>query len=630
MTTGWNRGVAAGLLLALGAARLAGQGGLELLAPIAGAVEVSGEGHYVVMNKGSGKVLTVEGGSVLNLANIEQRALEGSIHQLWWLEYKTSSSGLDYYNVASRRSDKVLEVAGGSEEDGADVLQNRDGNSQRNRWAFIPVADGFFRVVNQNSGKVLEVAGGSLGDGANIQQNSWNGADHQQWRIHPARPAAAPAHDFGQRGFATHAGPVTGGEGGATVTISSAADLLHYMQRPEPHVILVSGTIDLPTSPSRMHNVASNKSILGLGADARIRFGGLNLKSVHNIIIRNIAFTNAADDCINVEEGSTRVWIDHNDFSDGYDGLVDIKRGADFITVSWNRFHNHDKTCLLGHSDSFTSDRGKLRVTYHHNWFTGTVQRHPRVRFGRVHVVNNYYEGAGSYTIGVGVEARVVSDSNYTINANRGFRYYDSSSQPGYIRDTGSVYSGIDNDLDPDRPGGVDWEPADYYAFTPDHVLSVPQLVMSGAGVGVVDPLGPPPPQAYSQWAGAFFTQAELDNPAIGGPPADPDMDGLPNLLEFALAGADPRRPDPGLVSLALASATGDPVLHIQFTLRAGIAAAVVPQLLDFPSGLWLDTPEILSEIASDAGSTTYRASIPVPAGSAALVRLRGSQTTVD
>jgi hypothetical protein len=53
-------------------------------------------------------------------------------------------------------------------------------------------------------------------------------------------------------------------------------------------------------------------------------------------------------DLIDIEE-STKIWIDHNDFSsvgvtgdkDKYDGLLDAKRGSDMLTFSWNKFHDH-------------------------------------------------------------------------------------------------------------------------------------------------------------------------------------------------------------------------------------------------------------------------------------------------
>jgi hypothetical protein len=47
----------------------------------------------------------------------------------------------------------------------------------------------------------------------------------------------------------------------------------------------------------------------------------------------------------------------------------------------------------------------------------------------------------------------------------------------------------------------------------------------------------------YDAWRFAHFTTAELADSTIGGDAADPDADGLPNLLEYAL-GADPKTAD--------------------------------------------------------------------------------------
>ncbi len=38
-----------------------------------------------------------------------------------------------------------------------------------------------------------------------------------------------------------------------------------------------------------------------------------------------------------------------------HDGLLDITNASDLVTVSWNRFLNHDKVMLIGSSDSATS-----------------------------------------------------------------------------------------------------------------------------------------------------------------------------------------------------------------------------------------------------------------------------------
>lgn len=45
---------------------------------------------------------------------------------------------------------------------------------------------------------------------------------------------------------------------------------------------------------------------------------------------------------------------------------------------------------------------------------------------------------------------------------------------------------------------------------------------------------------ALAQWQATHFSAGELDNPAISGPDADPDQDGMKNVVEFAF-GFDPR-----------------------------------------------------------------------------------------
>jgi len=48
---------------------------------------------------------------------------------------------------------------------------------------------------------------------------------------------------------------------------------------------------------------------------------------------------------------------------------------------------------------------------------------------------------------------------------------------------------------------------------------------------------------SYAAWSGALFTAAELTDPTVSGPAADPDHDGIPNLLEYAF-GLDPKQAD--------------------------------------------------------------------------------------
>jgi pectate lyase len=203
----------------------------------------------------------------------------------------------------------------------------------------------------------------------------------------------------------------------------------------------------------------SNTTIVGLGRHAVLKGIWLDLRgqagqvgSRTNIIVRNLTFRDSFDcfpqwsptdgalgswnalyDSISLRD-SDHVWVDHNTFEDVetadetlphyfgvlfqvHDGLLDITNGSDLVTVSWNNFRNHDKTMLIGSSDGMTTDRGKLRVTFHHNSFESLGQRVPRVRFGQVHVYNNFYEidnvGNYGYSWGVGIESAIFAENNF-------------------------------------------------------------------------------------------------------------------------------------------------------------------------------------------------------------------------
>ena len=195
---------------------------------------------------------------------------------------------------------------------------------------------------------------------------------------------------------------------------------------------------------------------------------------------RNINFRDWADDAINVQEGATRVWIDHNSFTNGYDGAVDIKRGSDFITVSWNRVFAHGKSMLLGHSDdNGAQDIGHLRVTYHHNWFDGSGTRHPRIRFGNpVHVFNNYYFN-NEYGVASTCGGGALVEGNY-------FEAVDEPTLVGYASSpVGAVVQRNNHFVGSGTPqsGGGTVNPIPY-SYTLDSAAQVKSIVMAGAGTG--------------------------------------------------------------------------------------------------------------------------------------------------
>ncbi|RAO19477.1 pectate lyase family protein [Micromonospora noduli] len=288
----------------------------------------------------------------------------------------------------------------------------------------------------------------------------------------PTTPPPTTPPQTGLVGWATQNGGTTGGAGGQTVTVSDGPALADALESAAPLIIRVQGSL---TMPDKMNDVRSNKTVLGVG-NATLD-NGLNVSSASNVIIRNLTFRGWDDDAVNVQN-SRNVWIDHNTFDGGYDGALDIKRESDFVTVSWNRVTNHTKSMLLGHDDGFTADIGHLRVTYHHNWFDGSKERHPRVRFGDpVHVFNNYYFGA-DYGVASTMGAGVLVEGNYFENVTRPTAVGYAESDPGDLVQRNNVFV---NSGAPESAGDVAVIP---YSYQLDAASGVKASVTAGAGAG--------------------------------------------------------------------------------------------------------------------------------------------------
>lgn len=327
----------------------------------------------------------------------------------------------------------------------------------------------------------------------------------------------------GTSGFTYEPGPIgfasmdalgyngtTGGEGGYTVTVTDADDLWNLMLLRSD----ASRTLNLPPltvyvvgvlSPgaafgsNKMLDVkdAYNISIIGVGNDATITgFGLLIVRSI-NIIVRNIKFASCPDDGVAVqaddaESTGHHVWIDHCSFTDtpppgyppasSYDGALDITHTASYVTVSWCHFMNHSKTCLMGHSDNNTEDVA-MKITYHHDWFDATVQRHPRVRYGKAHVYNNYYLNNSLYGISSNLEADVLVEGCYFHNVPLPTDTSRDGSPPGDVLERNNIFVGSGTP----QTRGTAFEASSYYQYTLDDASTVPGKLSSYSGSGRYD-----------------------------------------------------------------------------------------------------------------------------------------------
>jgi pectate lyase len=225
-----------------------------------------------------------------------------------------------------------------------------------------------------------------------------------------------------------YAALASGGGDVKPAVVSTAADFISMAESKGSKVIVVSGNLNVGSV-----KVQSDKTVMGADTNSTLT-GNLVISGAKNVIVQNLTITNKSGagtgDGIEVSEKSENIFIHKCTFVDCADGSVDIKSGSSLVTVSWCKFiyptrSSHCYPNLIGHSDNNgTEDRGRLHVTMHHNWYgKGCQQRMPRVRFGQVHVYNNYYGFLPSdpdtdYAIGVGVEGSILVEKSYFDKVN--------------------------------------------------------------------------------------------------------------------------------------------------------------------------------------------------------------------
>ena len=100
-------------------------------------------------------------------------------------------------------------------------------------------------------------------------------------------PSGKAAPDFSLVGFGSG---TTGGANGKTVTANTLEELIHYAESSDSLIIQVNKTIS-GGSDGGVVNVKSNKTLIGIGANAFLEGVGLNLLDAKNIIIRNLKIT---------------------------------------------------------------------------------------------------------------------------------------------------------------------------------------------------------------------------------------------------------------------------------------------------------------------------------------------------
>ncbi|MFT3736138.1 MAG: hypothetical protein QM776_14140 [Rhodocyclaceae bacterium] len=322
----------------------------------------------------------------------------------------------------------------------------------------------------------------------------------------PTQPV--PADQIGYANIAITS-LITGNFSGSTVVVKTFNELKAAAANTAsgaPVFIHVSGTI----RGTGVINVARFKHIRGLPGSALDGFGlavhgtslayndtaacddvAYNYNNTRNVVLQNLTIKNASGVAISVTCGGHHVWIDHNTIIKPRLAAIAITRGADYVTASWNRIVDAEKALLVGHENSArqtTQSKGRMHLSYHHNWHDGVTLTHSLTYYGTVHAYNNYLQGtATSYFLGVANDANIHAEANSGVSVGAACKAFEGASRShvtyksdNIVRDKNGklLECKVTND-------GLATKPP-YSGYPISLPENVPAVVKQGAGAGKV------------------------------------------------------------------------------------------------------------------------------------------------
>lgn len=155
------------------------------------------EGEYVIVSaiNSNRMVVDVAGGSASNGANVQLYSSNGSDAQRW----RVSRDSEGYVTLTCVASGKVLDVKGGSRQPKTNVQQYGSNGSRAQKWIVVPNDNGTFTILSALwKNCALDVSGGKAQNKANIQLYTANGSTAQSFKFISTKPEVPAGNRYSE------------------------------------------------------------------------------------------------------------------------------------------------------------------------------------------------------------------------------------------------------------------------------------------------------------------------------------------------------------------------------------------------------------------------------------------------
>ena len=140
---------------------------------------IANETYTISSSLRKNKVLDIAGASNENEANLQLWNKNNTNAQ----KFKITYVGEGYYEIEACCSGKVLDVAGAENKCGANVWQYEKNNTDAQKWFIKSTDNGYYYIVSKCNGLYLDVSGAKTRRGTNIHVWDFNGSKAQKFKI---------------------------------------------------------------------------------------------------------------------------------------------------------------------------------------------------------------------------------------------------------------------------------------------------------------------------------------------------------------------------------------------------------------------------------------------------------------